>query len=69
VGSVTVTTLLAHLPELGPLGRRQIVALVGVAPFNRALRSNVASFTTDIWRTFGKALLRLMRRTPAESSQ
>jgi hypothetical protein len=43
--------------------------LVGVAPFNRALRSNVASFTTDRWRTFGKALLRLMRRTPAESSQ
>jgi len=35
VGSVTVTTLLAHLPELGTLGRRQIDALVGVAPFNR----------------------------------
>ena len=35
VGSVTVTTLLAHLPELGTLGRRQIAALVGVAPFNR----------------------------------
>ena len=34
VGSVTVTTLLAHLPELGTLGRRQIAALVGVAPFN-----------------------------------
>lgn len=26
--------LLAHLPELGHLGRRQIAALVGVAPFN-----------------------------------
>ena len=35
VGSVTVTTLLAHLPELGTLTRRQIAALVGVAPFNR----------------------------------
>jgi transposase len=35
VGSVTVTTLLAHLPELGTLGRRKIAALVGVAPFNR----------------------------------
>jgi transposase len=34
VGSVTVTTMLAHLPELGSLGRRQIAALVGVAPFN-----------------------------------
>ncbi len=29
------TTLLAHLPELGNLNRRQIAALVGVAPFNR----------------------------------
>ncbi len=28
-------TLLAHLPELGTLDRRQIAALVGVAPFNR----------------------------------
>jgi transposase len=35
VGSVTVTTLLAHLPKLGTLGRRQIAALVSVAPFNR----------------------------------
>jgi transposase len=29
-----VTTLLAHLPELGTLSRRKIAALVGVAPFN-----------------------------------
>ena len=28
-------TLLAYLPELGTLGRRQVAALVGVAPFNR----------------------------------
>jgi transposase len=35
VGNVTVTTLLAHLPELGTLSRRKIAALVGVAPFNR----------------------------------
>ena len=34
VGSVTVTTLLVHLPELGTLSRRKIAALVGVAPFN-----------------------------------
>lgn len=34
VGSVTVITLLSHLPELGTLNRRQIAALVGVAPFN-----------------------------------
>lgn len=35
VGPVLSTTLLAHLPELGNLNRRQIAALVGVAPFNR----------------------------------
>ncbi len=35
VGRVTVTTMLALLPELGTLTRRQIAALVGVAPFNR----------------------------------
>lgn len=35
VGRVTATTLVALLPELGTLGRKQIAALVGVAPFNR----------------------------------
>jgi transposase len=35
VGPVLSTTLLAHLPEMGSLNRRQIAALVGVAPFNR----------------------------------
>lgn len=35
VGAVTVSSLLAELPELGFLNRQQISALVGVAPFNR----------------------------------
>ncbi len=35
VGPVLTLTLLAELPELGTLGRRQIAALVGVAPLNR----------------------------------
>jgi transposase len=35
VGPVLSTTLLAGLPELGALGRKQIAALVGVAPLNR----------------------------------
>jgi len=35
VGPVLTTNLLANLPELGALNRRQIAALVGVAPFNR----------------------------------
>ena len=32
---VGARTLLAELPELGSLTRRQAAALVGVAPFNR----------------------------------
>jgi transposase len=35
IGPVTSRTLLAELPELGTLDRKQIAALVGVAPFNR----------------------------------
>ena len=35
VGRVTAVTLLAELPELGRLSRREIAALVGVAPLNR----------------------------------
>jgi transposase len=35
VGPTTSAMLVAHLPELGALNRRQIAALVGVAPFNR----------------------------------
>lgn len=35
VGRVLATTLLADLPELGRLDRREIAALVGVAPLNR----------------------------------
>lgn len=34
VGRVLAVTLLADLPELGQLNRRQIAALVGVAPLN-----------------------------------
>jgi transposase len=35
IGAVTAVTLLAALPELGTLDRRQISALVGVCPLNR----------------------------------
>lgn len=34
IGPVSAATLLADLPELGKLDRRQIAALVGLAPFN-----------------------------------
>lgn len=35
VGTVTATTLVAELPELGKINRQKISALVGVAPFNK----------------------------------
>jgi transposase len=35
VGPVTASTLLAELPELGTRNRKQIAALVGVAPLNK----------------------------------
>jgi transposase len=35
IGPVTAATLLADLPELGQLDRKQIAALVGVAPMNQ----------------------------------
>lgn len=34
IGPVTTSSLIAYLPELGTLDRRQIAALVGVAPYN-----------------------------------
>jgi transposase len=35
VGPIIARTLIAELPELGRLGRREIAALAGVAPFTR----------------------------------
>ena len=35
IGPVVASTLVASLPELGTLNRKQIAALVGVAPLNR----------------------------------
>ena len=35
IGHKIARTLIAELPELGSLGRREVAALVGVAPFNR----------------------------------
>ncbi len=35
LGKTTAAALLAELPELGSLNRRQVAALVGVAPINR----------------------------------
>lgn len=49
VGQITAVTLVAEVPELGQLNRKQIAALVGVAPFNIAARSAVnAEFGEDV---------------------
>ncbi len=47
IGPVTSRTLLAELPELGELNRKQISALAGVAPFNRD--SGVLRGRRSIW--------------------
>ena len=54
VGPVLATTLLASLPELGTLDRRQIAALVGVAPLNRD--SGTWRGTRTVWG--GRATVR-----------
>lgn len=35
IGLITVTSLLAELPELGKLNRQEVAALAGLAPYNR----------------------------------
>lgn len=47
VGKVLARTLLADMPELGLLSRRQIAALAGVAPFSRD--SGALRGTRTIW--------------------
>ncbi len=47
IGPNTAAVLIAELPELGRLSRREIAALVGVAPFNRD--SGTLSASRHIW--------------------
>ena len=54
VGEQLSLALLSQLPELGTLNRRQVAALVGVAPFNRD--SGTALGKRQIWG--GRARLR-----------
>lgn len=69
VGAILSSTLLAELTELGDAGRRQISALVGVAPFNhdsgrfkgkRAIRGGRASVRSVLYM----AALAAMRFNP-----
>jgi transposase len=56
VGTATARTLLAEIPELGSLDRRQVAALAGLAPWTRQSgKRKGSSFTGgggSKWRTF-----------------
>jgi transposase len=70
VGDVTAHTLIAEVPELGRLGRRQIAALIGVAPLNRdsgTLRGRrlIAGGRPHVRRVLYMAALVAIRHNPA----
>lgn len=69
LGRVTASALLAELPELGHLTRREIAALVGVAPMNRdsgTLRGHRAIYggRTPVRNALYMATLVAMRWNP-----
>ena len=56
IGAVTVSTLLAELPELGKLNRGEIAKLVGVAPMNND-SGQVSGGRSYVWRVLYMATL------------
>lgn len=70
VGATTARTLLAELPELGRLDRRQIAALAGLAPFTRQSgqwrgKSFIGAGRTSVRTALFMAGLVATRRNPA----
>jgi transposase len=70
VGPVTARTMLAELPELGRLDRRQIAALVGLAPFTRQSgkwrgKSFIGGGRASVRAVLFMAAMGAMRRNPA----
>jgi len=63
IGPVSAMTMLAEVPELGRLGRKQIAALVGVAPLNRD--SGTRQGKRSIWggRASARAVLYMATRS------
>jgi len=63
IGPVSAMTMLAEVPELGRLGRKQIAALVGVAPLNRD--SGIRQGKRSIWggRASARAVLYMATRS------
>ena len=70
VGSGTARTMLADLPELGTLNRRQIAALAGLAPFTRQSgkwcgKSFIGGGRASVRTALFMAAMTAMRRNPA----
>lgn len=70
VGSITARTMLAELPELGTLNRRQIAALAGLAPFTRQSgkwrgKSFIGGGRASVRTALFMAAMTAMRRNPA----
>lgn len=70
VGRVAATTLIAELPELGHLNRRQICALVGAAPYAKDSgsirgRRRIAAGRFEVRRALYMATLTATRFNPA----
>jgi transposase len=70
VGPVTARTMLAEMPELGHLDRRQIAALAGLAPFTRQSgkwrgKSFISGGRASVRAVLFMAAMTAMRRNPA----
>jgi transposase len=70
IGRVAAATLIAELPELGRLNRRQICALVGVAPYandsgSSRGRRRIAGGRFEVRRALYMATLAATRFNPA----
>lgn len=70
IGQITALALLAHLPELGALNRKQIAALVGLAPFNSDSGSSsaprhISGVRSDIRNALFMATLSAIRFNPS----
>jgi transposase len=69
IGDITACTLLAELPELGQLDRKEIAALVGVAPFNHDSgrfqgKRHIRGGRTSVRNTLSMATLSASRFNP-----
>jgi len=70
IGPVTISTILAELPELGTLNRGEVAKLVGVAPINRDSGSNsgkrfIGGGRGQIRRVLHMATVVALRHNPA----